>query len=334
MPKLLVIMAMCKRIYAYSPRTSATRVAIPFGLRLLSVFVSAIPFGLRVLDVVASTDLQCGQCSCANIWFLYQSRCAIIWTLCPAAQNRLSNGGCCSAKGSWSIHGSHALLYIKMANVWIQMNNTECTARKSTAERWILKREEVGMGGSKFTWMRSVDSFWVFVLNVCSAPFTGLLFQCFGVFNNRFWGSQRKSFLDVFVCKTKQTNCFVQHHRFLHTITTFWLDFEGLGHLESFRKQEQQHLGNHIFWIEREGSQISFFMISSAFFWISVGALKRSQKVVQLISVFFLVPVAPPGPLWDHCLYVYMLICLYVYMFICLYGYMFIICLSVYMSIC
>ena len=79
---------------------------------------------------------------------------------------------------------------------------------------------------------------------------------------------------------------------------------------------------------------VSFFYDFKRIFVINVGALKRSQKVVQLISVFFLVPVAPPGPLWDHCLYVYMLICLYVYMFICLYGYMFIICLSVYMSIC
>ena len=119
----------------------------------------------------------------------------------------------------------------------------------------------------------------------------------------------------------------------MHTITTFWLDFEGLGHLESFRKQEQQHLGNHIFWIEREGSQISFFYDFKRIFGINVGALKRSQKVVQLISVFFLVPVAPPGPLWDHCLYVYMFTCLYVYMFIWLYVYYMFICLYVYMLI-
>ena len=88
---------------------------------------------------------------------------------------------------------------------------------------------------------------------------------------------------------------------FLHTLTAFWLDFEGLGPSGGFKKQEKTAPGKSCFFGLKRKVPKSAFYDFRASLGVHFGVLGR-PKMVQLIFKFFVGVWRPPprtilGPL-------------------------------------
>ena len=85
----------------------------------------------------------------------------------------------------------------------------------------------------------------------------------------------------------------------MHTFTAFWLDFEGLGPLGGFKKQEKTAPGKSCFFGLKSKVPKSVFYDFRVSFGSHFGALGR-PKMGELIFRFFFGVGALPGPFWDH----------------------------------
>ena len=80
---------------------------------------------------------------------------------------------------------------------------------------------------------------------------------------------------------------------FLHTLTAFWLDFEGLGPSGGFKKQEKTAPGKSCFFgLKRKVPNLFFMILGSVLG--SILELLGDPKWYIKLSVFFLVSGAPP----------------------------------------
>ena len=87
---------------------------------------------------------------------------------------------------------------------------------------------------------------------------------------------------------------------FSHTITAFWLDFEGLGRPGKLKNREKTAPGRSCFFgLKRKVNKFVFFMILGTFlepFWSSKMILKSSNSISLCCSL----SGGLQGPFWDH----------------------------------
>ena len=115
----------------------------------------------------------------------------------------------------------------------------------------------------------------MFVLSVFFSSVSGVSFFSFFEFSVGFGGPKGGHCWTFFVKKNHEKVA----PSFLHTLTAFWLDFEGLGPSGGFKKQEKTAPGKSCFFGLKRKVPKSVFYDFRVSFGVDFGALGRPKMV-------------------------------------------------------